>query len=319
MENDKAPKTIIGVATKANRQTPTGIEFGCTKDGTILINELNENGPFGNQGLKVGMKVLRVNEKEAKPHEPSELACLVNHQLQGRIVIEAESYNESRFAKPPKVPDTSTRDVQMEQFCASALDETRAILEKKRNRGFGFFAKRRFKPQAPEWVWRCKEENGLQLIYKHHRMIRDFGQVVWGCIVQANNELFDRRQHDDCPAVAIYSLDPYFDGRLSELREIASCIFELKGENYEDNELRLFSRVLSNERTTLMKQPVPKYLTGGRDVFYSTIMVHRKQLPVPFLDEVFFPLLVAPEYTTATMILPKEYWGNRTLWMWGAS
>jgi hypothetical protein len=53
-----------------------------------------------------------------------------------------------------------------------------------------------------------------------------------------------------------------------------------------------------------------------RGVFYTVALVVRKHLPEGVLRSRPFPLLVLPEQTTATMILPSRYWSKRLLAQW---
>jgi hypothetical protein len=198
----------------------------------------------------------------------------------------------------------------LDELYQMSIEETRELFQSKRH-SLGFFEKRKFKPKAPAWV----RGSQLKTIYDSVNLLRQEGQVVWGHIVQANSLLFDPHEKADCPAAAIYSLDPYYDGKVDELEEIASSLFEIKGEE-TTRELQQFSDILEDERTTQMKLPIPKSLTNGRAVIYTSIMVHRKQLPIPFLVTSAFPLLVHPNKTQATMILPEKYWSESMKSYW---
>jgi hypothetical protein len=60
-----------------------------------------------------------------------------------------------------------------------------------------------------------------------------------------------------------------------------------------------------------------KALGFGPDVFVSTVLVHRPHLPVNYLAERVFPVLVAPRTIRAVQIVPSRYWPRelRTFWM----
>ena len=53
------------------------------------------------------------------------------------------------------------------------------------------------------------------------------GKVVWGCIVQANQTLYQNRRIDllTVPAVILYSPDPFFDADPLELKAISERLF----------------------------------------------------------------------------------------------
>ena len=205
------------------------------------------------------------------------------------------------------------RDPEFEHFCNLAIKNTREKFVAVQGQ-MGLLERCKFKPAMPLMVRMIGGE--LKAIYRDNAVIRDQGVVVWGHIIQANTDLFDPKNYDNLPAGAIYSCDPYYDSRLDQLAEIAGILFATKGKRGVSPELRKLSRIISDERTMRMKISVPESLTDGRKVYYTSIMVHRKQLPVPFLVCSAFPLIVAPKHTTATMILPSQYWSEEMEEYW---
>lgn len=156
----------------------------------------------------------------------------------------------------------------------------------------------------------------LLSIYFRQGTLRKTGEIVWGHIVQANNELFSRG-FDDLPADVIFSFDPHYDDAVGELGQIASDLFALKGTKPEDPSARKIARNLTSEITRSWKLPVPAYLTGGREVFMTTIMVIRAHIPNRHLSESYFPLLVHREKTRVALVLSKRYWPEEMLAAWG--
>ena len=140
-------------------------------------------------------------------------------------------------------------------------------------------------------------------MYDHSEALRLNGQVVWGHIIQANEQLYEPDDSSNCPAAIVYSIDAYYLAHPEELGDIASMLFDLKG-TQTNPELQQFSDLLANERETQMYLPIPESLTGGRRVIYTSIMVHRHHLPTNFLSSSLFPLLVAPQQTDATSSYP---------------
>ncbi|MCM8531565.1 MAG: suppressor of fused domain protein [Lentisphaeraceae bacterium] len=214
----------------------------------------------------------------------------------------------SKYVEAPEESSATDRIT----FYQTAINSTRDTFAKSRG-CMGFFEKRKFKPKPPMWIKVLG--GGLRDIYRDCELLRTEGQIVWGHIIQANELLFDPSAKQNCPAAALYSLDPYYDGNLEELEFIAGSLFDLKGVETSAN-LQKFSDILADERTTQMKLKIPHELTGGRDVFYTSIMVHRNQLPVPFLAASAFPLLVHKNRTHSTMILPSKYWSNDMVGYW---
>ena len=113
---------------------------------------------------------------------------------------------------------------------------------------------------------------------------------------------------NDCPAGVIY--EPVASGERSYLAypRIAQSIFDLKGKKHRDPELRECARWVTDEWLRIVGAIVPEQLTGGRDVLLSCLMIHRKHLPSGYLSCSMFPLIINPEETPWTMILPGEYW-----------
>lgn len=171
-----------------------------------------------------------------------------------------------------------------------------------------------FKHRRPFWLWRDKK-NRINEVFRDAELLRSQGTVVWGQIVQANMLLHDPNNHQNCPAAIIYSLDTYYDGNVIELEEIASSLYAVKGEATTP-QLQEFSRILEDEYETNMRLQIPHSLTGGRDVYYTCIMVHRNNLPLPYLGASSFPLLVAPEKTESSMILPYPFWSDAATGIW---
>lgn len=168
----------------------------------------------------------------------------------------------------------------------------------------------------PLWMFTL---NNLCLIYFDQINLLRKGHIVWGSLVQANEALFEPGR-TDLPASVIYSPDPYFDKDLDLLNRIARSIFELKGTRPSNPELLKLAQCVTNEFNYVMKKRIPMGLTEGKQVYMTTIMVSRKHLPGRILSFGNFPLLVLPEKTNATLILPscfwpeefKTFWENRT-------
>ena len=166
------------------------------------------------------------------------------------------------------------------------------------------------------WAWHpLLWIDSLMWIYAKQGTVRRQGEVVWGHIVQANNQLFQEGSLD-LPADVLYSFDPYFDTAVDELGEIAGGLFELKDSRPRDKSLRPIANHLTDETTRAWKLPVPTAVTGGREVFLTTIMVVRKHLPQRHLAAPFFPLLACRSGTAAALIVPHRYWPPELLEFW---
>ena len=61
---------------------------------------------------------------------------------------------------------------------------------------------------------------------------------------------------------------------------------------------------------------LPKDLCYQKDTYMTTVYIYRPHLPRPLLLRGFFPMLVLPEKTTASMVLPAAYWSDEMLTEW---
>ncbi|WP_327234542.1 hypothetical protein OG349_11655 [Streptomyces sp. NBC_01317] len=132
--------------------------------------------------------------------------------------------------------------------------------------------------------------------------------MVWAALVQANVLLF-RPGSGDHPAEVVYGPDPKaFDDCPDSLSGIARSLFSLKGTEQYDPELQVFSDHLADEMERTMRMPVPRKLAGNETVHITCVIVARRHLPEQVLHGSIFPLLIHPEKTDVTMILPSRYW-----------
>lgn len=197
---------------------------------------------------------------------------------------------------------------------ARALDETRDRLGRRLPRTFDRDLRRYNALQPPAWVT-PRGEPELSSIYALQETLFASGQVVWAAIVQANSLLYEPGS-DDCPAMAIYSLDPWYDARPAALHALAGGLFDVKGTRPSDAADRAFADSITDEMRRDMRLPVPKHRCDGRDVYATAVMVHRKHLPDGVLAGRVFPLLHCAG-RAATLIVPSRYWSDRLLFAWG--
>lgn len=143
------------------------------------------------------------------------------------------------------------------------------------------------------------------------------GKVVWGYLVQANAPLFKPGKKDGFAAI-VYSLDPEFNNNLYELYRIATELYELKGETIEHPEvldLKAIATAITNG-DKLFNVKIPKSVALDKEVYFTTIQISRKHLPLNYLNSCWFPILVAPEETNIARILPSKYWCSYLLKAW---
>ncbi|MFJ7128784.1 hypothetical protein [Streptomyces sp. NPDC098101] len=70
--------------------------------------------------------------------------------------------------------------------------------------------------------------------------------------------------------------------------------------------------MLASEMDREMRLEVPRRLTGSAAVYCTDIVVARRHLPGRTPSESVVPLLIAPEHTEMTMMLPSRFWPTST-------
>ncbi|NUK00947.1 hypothetical protein [Streptomyces lunaelactis] len=178
-------------------------------------------------------------------------------------------------------------------------------------RSFDFLDKRRYaRIPRPEWI--AAAEPLQEILRQQNTLLRE-GRLVWASLVQANELLFRPGDHDH-PSTVIYSPDTAaFDDDPDRLRGIARALYALKGTGQEDAELAAFSRTLASEMEYEMRMRVPQSLAGDAEVYCTDIIVSRRHLPDGVLRSPLFPLIIHPEKTAMTMMLPSRYWPNELI------
>jgi hypothetical protein len=167
----------------------------------------------------------------------------------------------------------------------------------------------------PEWIYREPIDDLETLFLNRWKLWRN-GTVVWGHIVQANNQLFTPGKSDN-PAEVVYSLaDP--DIGLEELSDIASGLYAMKGTTPSDPAHRAIADHLTNEYTRVFGLPVPADISRRRQCLVSTTYVVRKHLPPPgrCLRGTLLPLVVLPTPPHVALPLPSRYWPKSLVEWW---
>lgn len=201
------------------------------------------------------------------------------------------------------------QEAALDPTSARLLDEVRNRLERARPTLTGSNL-RALIAKRPAWM--SNDDEIVQAVTAQELLLTQ-GQIVWGALVMANNQLFDKG-NDDCPALCVHSPDKHFDGRPEELRAIASRLFKLKSTKPEDPEARKIAEMVTNETDRRMNWRLPPILSG-RDIRSSTLMVFRNHLPGKVLHGSRFPLLIHPK-TDACMIAPIDFWPPEMVDAW---
>ncbi len=153
--------------------------------------------------------------------------------------------------------------------------------------------------------------DSLYTIYREEKTLIKKGTVFIGCIVQANNNLFRRFPPFDYAADMIYSPDPALGTNGKQLYAISRKLYSYKDRpNEAPEELREVVLSISDEITRCFNVPLPDSLTNGREVYFTTFKVMRKNLPGKKLQQNLLPILAAPGICKSSTVLPKDLWSE---------
>lgn len=160
----------------------------------------------------------------------------------------------------------------------------------------------------PEWLYQSPQDK-LETFFLNRVSLWKNGRVVWGHIVQANNQLFSPGRYD-CPGEVVYSMESNDSIAVNDLASVASKIFELKHSKVRSPSTEPIAQHLENQMTRVFGMPVPDSMGPPKSLKISTVYFVRKHLPKPkrCLEKGLMPLLVHPESPHVAMIVPSRYW-----------
>ncbi len=175
----------------------------------------------------------------------------------------------------------------------------------------------------PPWVTKLRFGDALAKLVQNSTL-RDLfktGIVVWGHVIQANEELFS-----PAPPCDSYIYDRagevVFDvhcGTLQTPLDLQCVAGELASLKYSDDlnpELQPWADYLIAETVRVVGWQVPTKLTASTTCFVSTTLFRRSHLPTGVLQQSLLPLVVATKQPYFAMPLPKDYWPQELLQWW---
>lgn len=142
--------------------------------------------------------------------------------------------------------------------------------------------------------------------FKGERPVQETGKIYYAHLVEANSALFKRNFSSfTLPGVVVYSKDEYYAKNPYELAETAGRLYANKRNNLLKNELKYFY----NEKMTDEQ---------GRELFITTIFLHRFHLPDGYLRGSLFPVIADPENCKAVFAVDSIYWTEKLIanFMW---
>jgi len=166
----------------------------------------------------------------------------------------------------------------------------------------GNIEKDKFK--KPFWLG----DDPLKQIYENLNILYQSGKVVYAFLVQANEILFKRFPPFNCPANIIFSLDEFYKSNPMELQNISQELYSYKNEGDTPPEIKQITDSITDEMNRLFNIPIPLDITENKQVYFTTIMVHRNHLPKGKLISSLFPVVCDLNSTNTSIILPKKYW-----------
>lgn len=127
------------------------------------------------------------------------------------------------------------------------------------------------------------------------------GNIVYGCLVMANKELYKESKHihKSYPAILIYGTDECFVDDPTPLIRIAKELYDNKDNNF-----------LQNESTFYSHYELPKSMTDGKNVYATCVLLYRYHLPLGFIKDnmSIMPLIVDPNSCPSSFVADAKYW-----------
>lgn len=175
----------------------------------------------------------------------------------------------------------------------------------------------------PPWLTKLRFGDALAKLVQNNTLRRLFkaGVVVWGHVIQANEELFA-----PAPSCEGYVYDRAGEvvfqvqgGSLQtplELQRVARTLASLKYSDAIGSELQCWADYLTAETVRVVGWQVPIGISARTTCFVSTTLFRRSYLPTGVLQQSLIPLVVATEQPYYAMPLPKDYWPEELLEWW---
>lgn len=147
---------------------------------------------------------------------------------------------------------------------------------------------------------------GHKAAHECFRPLLERGRVVWGSLVVARNDLFNKGG-DDGRVVVTYCPHLHLHDNLDGLVNVSQTIMERRDNgSLAEVEIDLKEEV-ENNNSWFGPRHLPKLITSDEGIRVSSVMVVRKHLPQSRLVAGCFPILTNPEID-AVAILPERYW-----------
>ncbi|NLN81885.1 MAG: hypothetical protein GX136_04995 [Clostridiales bacterium] len=168
------------------------------------------------------------------------------------------------------------------------------------------FERWRNKLLKPVWLTKSPTDS-LNGLYDAVPLLFEKGRVAFGYLVQANSLLFKTSSYS-YPACFIYSEDLFFQNNPEMLESISHELYEYKSSDAIPNHLKQVVNIIKDEYERAYNILLPENFTYGKVVYLTTVLVDPRHIPKYKITRSDMPLLVLPEQTPYSIILPKYYW-----------
>ncbi len=161
----------------------------------------------------------------------------------------------------------------------------------------------------PEWL--NNEADLLNEIYDDTSVFLRNSKINYGCIIQANTILFDKKDKRDCPATFITTDSDYINSSPEILQSVANEIYQYKNTDIDlvPERLRRIVEYIQDEYERGRFSNQIEFEDGNiANLYVITMMVMRKHIPKGYLTKNIYPLITNFENSNTAMILPKKYW-----------
>lgn len=195
------------------------------------------------------------------------------------------------------------------------IDVSRELFGKPGERKFGFFERNfYFRIYRPFW---CDKSDDLFDLFENKWNLIDYGNIVWGHVVQANMLLFEKGKAN-CPASIIFAPDPKINPSFEQLSTAAQGLYRLKNTTPDDENLRKIADTLTDEMERTFGVAIPEEFCKGGQLYEASTFITRKHLPNKVLSKGFFPILVSHCKPFWCVPLPCRYWPQALIEYWHA-
>ena len=175
-------------------------------------------------------------------------------------------------------------------------------------RRFSRFVRRHKSPPRPDWAVPPDE---VHKTYDHYAQTLKNGVVCWGCLVQANNLLFEPGDIDTLCQV-VYG-EP--DTPRQEVEALAGRLFALKHTKPNGVGQRKIADMLTDELERALDWRIPDSMTPGYTAYTSITPIPRSDIPDGFFGLRHFPIVADPS-TRYAAIVPYLYWPEDLVEAW---